>query len=53
MGDPLDQRMVERDVHVLANLRWFDSVRAEAVPITDSKLNSDRSRGPMLPELVN
>jgi len=36
VGDPLDQRMVERDVRALANLGWFDSVTVEAVPITES-----------------
>jgi outer membrane protein assembly complex protein YaeT len=35
--------MVERDVRALANLGWFDSVRAEAVPITDPEAGDERS----------
>ena len=36
VGEPIDQRVVERDVRALASLDWFDSVRAEAVPMRDS-----------------
>ena len=36
VGDPIDQRVVERDVRALASLGWFDSVRAEAVRMKDS-----------------
>jgi outer membrane protein assembly complex protein YaeT len=36
VGDSLDPRTVERDVRALANLGWFDSVKAVAVRMTDS-----------------
>jgi outer membrane protein assembly factor BamA len=42
-GDPADQRMVEHDVRALANLSWFDSVRAEVVPVTDSVAGDEPS----------
>jgi outer membrane protein insertion porin family len=43
VGDTLDQRIVERDVRTLANLGWFDSVKAEAVPVADSVAGDEPS----------
>jgi len=34
VGEPLDQAIVERDVHALAALGWFDSVTAEVSLMT-------------------
>ena len=43
VGDPLNQRTVERDVRALENLGWFDFVSAEVVPITDSAAEDEPS----------
>lgn len=40
VGDPLDQRIVQRDVRALAGLGWFDSVTAEQAGRTQIPLRS-------------
>jgi outer membrane protein assembly factor BamA len=54
VGDPLDQRIVERDVRALANLGWFDFVTAEVIPIgdeTDVRLVFELEERPYLAEV--
>ena len=33
-GEPLDTAKIEKDLHVLARLGWFESIQAEAMPST-------------------